>query len=317
MIKEEAPFSLRTPVDERPVRIVSAQQSVVSQFKSIWETRELLRHLVFSEIKIKYKASKLGVVWSMFNPALTLAIYYLVFHIIVNNGVPQFVIFLSAGLLVWNFVINSVSTSTGIVVDRAGIVKKVAFPREILAFSTIGTSLVYFGIQLGVTALYMIIVHQAPIWSMLWILPISLLALCLICGAIGLFLSAVNVYMRDTRHFVDVFLMLWFWLTPIVYSYQHTVATKLHSHILLGIHLNDIFFINPVTPIVMTFQKVLYAHAYVRATTPDHSVLNMLPNWSEGSYVTMNLILVGVGAAALLAALKIFGRLEGNFAEEL
>jgi ABC-2 type transport system permease protein len=81
--------------------------------------------------------------------------------------------------------------------------------------------------------------------------------------------------------------------------------------------LTWIYFLNPITPVVLTFQRVLYGDTVVTATTPDHAMLNVLPNWSALHYALLNGVLIAVSGAALVVAIRIFGRLQGNFAEEL
>jgi ABC-2 type transport system permease protein len=307
-----APGSARQPVEERPVRIVSARPGLRRRLLAIWDSRELLFYFVITDIKIKYKSSFLGMVWSIVAPGLTLMIYFLVFGILLKNGIPNFVIFLFAGLLVWNFFFNIVSTSTGIVVDRAGIVKKVAFPREILALSTVGTSLIYFVMQLIVMMAAMAVIQHAPAWGYLWLIPLSVVALSLVGGALGIALSAINVYLRDMKHLVDVFLQLWFYLTPIVYSFEQKVSPELHKH---GVAW--IYFLNPVTPIVLTFQRVFYSNERAFPTSGAHVLTKYLPTWPVTTYLGLNLAIIVLGLIAIVAAVSIFGRLEGNFAEEL
>ncbi len=109
-------------------RVVTPTISVRKRLREIWLSRELLIYLVRTEIKVKYKNSVLGLVWSMAAPAMTLAIYFFVFQIVLGNKMPDFVIFLFAGLLLWNLFSLGVLTGTGVVVNNAGIVKKVSFP---------------------------------------------------------------------------------------------------------------------------------------------------------------------------------------------
>ena len=292
--------------------MLGARQGLIERLSTVWASRELLLYLISSDIKIKYKNSALGMIWSMIAPAMQIGIYFLVFQIILKNGVPDYVIMLWSGMLVWHFFTNVVSNATSVVVQRAGIVKKVAFPREILALSIVGTSMVYFSIQFGVLALLMLLMGHAPAWHLLWLVPISFLGVVLIASALGIFFSAVNVYFRDTSHMVDVGINLWFWLTPIVYSYERTVSPMVHAHGLTWLYL-----LNPVTPVVLTFQRVLYGETTVIANTPDHSVLHVLPSWTTMTYVTVNAALISAGVILLLGAMSIFSRLQGNFAEEL
>ena len=300
------------PPSERPIRVVSASPSLGQRLQQIWGHRELLSYLIRSEIKVKYKSSVLGIAWSMVNPAMVLAIYFLVFQVFMKNGVPNYVFMLGAGLVVWNFFALTVNTATSVIVNQAGIVKKVAFPREILVLATLGTSLVYLFIQFGVLVALMTILGHAPAWGMLWLLPVAVVALVLLTSAIGIFLSAVNVYMRDTKHFVEIGIQLWFWLTPIVYSFEQKLSPMLHRH-----GITWIFFLNPVTPIVMAFQRVLYAQPYVTSTVAPHGTFAELPTWSSLTYLGLLGGVIALSIAALLGAISVFGRLEGNFAEEL
>jgi ABC-2 type transport system permease protein len=107
-------------------------------------------------------------------------------------------------------------------------------------------------------------------------------------------------------------LQLWFWLSPVVYSYQHTISARLHEH-----GLTWVYFLNPITPIMMTFQRIFYVKTTVFSTVPPHPVLHILPNWTASSYLSMNLTLLGIMVLLFLSSLMIFGRLEGNFESEL
>jgi ABC-2 type transport system permease protein len=248
----------------------------------------------------------------MLSPALTLGIYDLVFSVITKNGYPNFALYLFAGLVVWNMFMSAVNMATGVIVDRAGLVKKVSFPREILALANVGASVVYFGIQLSVLCLFLLALGHAPSWGYLWILPISFIALYLLTASVAIVMSAVTVYMRDMRHLMEVLLQLWFWLSPVVYSYQNTIAQRLHDH-----GLTWMYFLNPLTPIIMTFQRIFYVKTSVLSTNLPHPVLHILPAWSMSTFVYMNLTLLAVMIVVFLISLTIFGRLEGNFESEL
>ena len=143
-------------------RVVTPTISVRKRLREIWLSRELLIYLVRTEIKVKYKNSVLGLVWSMVAPAMTLAIYFFVFSILLDNKMPNFVIYLFAGLLLWNLFSLGVLTGTGVVVNNAGIVKKVSFPREILALAAVGSACVFFFFQSIVMVIFMVVLRAPP-----------------------------------------------------------------------------------------------------------------------------------------------------------
>jgi ABC-2 type transport system permease protein len=296
----------------KSTRVVSASVSVWRRMAAIWERRQLLVHQARTQIRVKYKSSVLGIVWSMVAPAMTLIIFFLVFQVILKNGMPNFVIFLFSGLLLWNFFQLGVQAGTGTVVANAGIVKKVAFPREILALAEVGSSMVFLFFQALVMVLFLLVLRSAPDWPLLPLLPLAFVACTLLAAALAVFLSAINVYLRDTQHLVEVLLTAWFWACPIVYSYQRTVSKQLAEH-----HLTWLYFLNPMTPLVMTFQRVLYNKTFAHTTTPDHTLTQFLPSWHAWTYVQADLIVLGIAAVLLVSAITVFGRLEGNFAEEL
>jgi len=298
----------------KQTRVVAANVSVPKRLVEIWRSRELLVYLVRTEIKVKYKNSFLGLLWSMLSPAMTLAVYTLVFGVLLKNGIPDFVIFLFAGLLLWNFFSTGVIAATGVVVNNAGLVKKVSFPREILALAAIGSAGVFFFFQACVMAIFMLALHMAPDWSLIWLLGVAIVPTIVFAAALGIFLASINVYLRDTQHLVEVLVgAAWFWACPIVYSYQEQLAPHLH-----GKGYAWIYFINPMTPLVMTFQRVLYNRmGYVRLTTPAHPLKKILPSWPPTTYLWADAIVLGVSLVLFYVAMVVFGRLAGNFAEEL
>jgi ABC-2 type transport system permease protein len=299
--------SMRGP---KPTRVVAARVGLRHRLVELWRSRELFAFLVRKEIKVKYKNSILGFLWSMLNPALTLIVYFLVFKVVLKNGVPSFAIYLFAGLLVWNLFQTATAGSTTVVVNNGGIVKKVAFPREILSLSTVGSSVVFFFFQSIVMALFMIVVQHSPAWGQLWLLVPALLSVVLFSAALGVFLSAVNVYFRDVQHLVEVLLTVWFWALPIVYTF-HQVSKGMAKY-----HLTWIYLADPLVPAVLSFQKVLYnipTYTPTGSTTP----VQLLPVHSTAWYAGVDLAVALAAAVLLLGALEVFGRLEGNFAEEL
>lgn len=317
----------RAGSDRAPARtrVLTPEVNVWKRLAEIWSSRELLVYLVRKELSVKYKNSALGFLWSMLNPALTLAVFYFVFQIVLKNGIPNFAVFLMCGLLVWNLFSTSVPSATTSVVANAGIVKKVAFPREILGLASIGAALVFFFLQAIVLVLAMLIFRLPPDPAYLPLLIPAMVALLVFCGAVAVFLSAVNVYFRDTQHLLEVALVAWFWATPIVYSYRQ-IGDELAKR-----GISWLLLLNPITPIVLTFQRAIYGRTSALSTTSGGgirgggvvtthikpTVLNILPTHGQMWYLAVLGGEILVAALLFLGALAVFGRLEGNFAEEL
>jgi ABC-type polysaccharide/polyol phosphate export permease len=295
-------------LEDTPVRVVSARLALSTRLRNLWARRELLLGLITSDIRIKYKNSTLGLFWSMVSPAFTLGVYFLVFSVFLKNGYPNFVIYLFSGLVVWNLFQNSINTATGVIVDRAALVKKVSFPREILALSNVGASVVYFVVQLFVLIIFVSADGHHPAWKFILILPISFLSLYFFTAALAIVMSAVNVYLRDMKHLMEVLLQLWFWMTPVVYSYEHAIEPHLQPH-----GLTWVYFLNPVTLIVVTFQRVFYVNTIVHSTVAPHPIIDVLPTWSFDKFLVLNAGLLGIAIVAFFIGEAIFGRLEGDF----
>jgi ABC-2 type transport system permease protein len=318
MAAQAAGYTAREARGHKITRVVSPTIGVRQRLREIWLSRELLVYLVRTEIKVKYKNSVLGLVWSMIAPAMTLAIYFIVFQVVLGNRMPNFVIFLFAGLLLWNLFQLGVQTGTGVIVNNAGIVKKVSFPREILALAAVGSACVFFFFQSCVMVIFMVVLHNAPDWTYLPLAVFALFTAILLACALAVLLSAVNVYLRDTQHLIEVILTAWFWACPIVYAFQQNIGLKLGPK-----HLLPVYFLNPVTPLVLTFQRFIYARvspvALIKQTDGKFLPTKylVLPNWGYLRFFELDAAVLALAAVLFVVALAVFGRLEGNFAEEL
>lgn len=288
-------------------RVVSARPSLGQRLRRLWVYRELLLGLVRKELKVKYKNSALGFLWSMLNPALYLVVFYVVFQVVLDNGLPYFTIYLLSGLLVWNLFSTALSGATGSVVANAALVKKVDFPREILPLASVGAALVHFFLQ-GVVLVGALAVFRYEVsWSYVPLLVPALLALLALAAGLGVLLSALNVYLRDTQHFLELGLLAWFWFTPIVWYYG--IAAN------AGGSKANLVLLNPVTSITLTFQRALYGR--LEFTDAAGKVQTILPDYTVAHHLAL-VGAVGLGGVVLFFVGEyVFGRLEGNFAEEL
>jgi ABC-2 type transport system permease protein len=275
---------------------------VFRRARELWGAREVLGNLARKELKVRYKSSVLGVLWSMLNPILYLVVFSLVFSVLLKSPIPDFPVYLLSGLLPWTLFSTGLQGTTLSVVSNAELVPKVAFPREILPLSAIRAQTVNFFFQFLVLVAFMVIFGYPFLGPGLLLLPAALLVLLLLIAALGFATSALNVRYRDTGHLVELAVLAWFWSTPIVYG-----ATFVRENMAPGAF--RIYLLNPVTNVVLAFQRALYGG--------DPANVDRLPTVDLGWY-WMRLGLVGLGALILLLITwRMFFRMSGDFAEEL
>jgi ABC-2 type transport system permease protein len=274
---------------------------VFQRARELWEAREMLGNLARKELKVRYKSSVLGVLWSMLNPILYLAVFSVVFTVFLPGRVEDYPIYLLSGLLPWTLFSTSLQGATVSVVGNAELVAKVAFPREILPLAAIRAQTVNFFFQFLVLLAFMLIIGYQFLGPALPLVPAALAVLLLFVAALGFATAALNVRYRDTGHLVELVLLAWFWSTPVVYP-ATLVARQLGPWFRL-------YLANPIAHVVLAFQRGLYGGK------PDN--LDRLPDVDLGWYWTR---LGAVGLASLIVLLltwRLFFRMSGDFAEEL
>jgi len=227
--------------------------------------------------------------------------------------VPNFALFLFSGLIVWNFFSAALQGSASSIVAASGIVKKVSFPREILPLAQVGTASVFFGLQALVLVIFLAGFQFAPAWGYLPLVAFALVDLAVLAAGVGIFLAAVNVYLRDIEHLIAVLLQAWFWGVPIIYSFNTVYTLTLHHHLRW---LLDLYLADPLTPIVLSFQRALYGRvSFIPAGS--HTPTYVLAGYPYHFFVELLALVLVASIAILFGALQFFGRVEGNFAEEL
>jgi ABC-2 type transport system permease protein len=153
---------------------------------------------------------------------------------VLGNQVPDYPVFLLSGLLAWNFFAGSVQSGSRSVIDNANLVKKVAFPREILPFSSIGVGGFDFALQSAVLLVVIAVSGHGFDVVALWLYPLAIVTLAVFSAALTLWASALNVRYRDVGHLLGLALLVWFWATPIVYQ-AALVEKKIHGFLVLGV----------------------------------------------------------------------------------
>jgi ABC-2 type transport system permease protein len=283
----------------------------LSRLGELVRARYILSRLIGREVKVKYKSSVLGAAWSMLNPVLYLAVFSLVFTVILRNDIPHFPVYLLSGLIAWTLFSSSLSLSVRSVVDNSSLVTRVYFPRELLPLSSMGSALVDFSLQALVLIVFMLAFRYGEFGMNLLLLPLSLFALLAFTVALALFVAALNVRYRDVQHLVNILLLAWFWMTPVVYP-SSFVSSVLGQRHLFGISLYHLFLINPLADIVFGFQRAIYGT--VRPVGASTTVL--LPVSVGWLAVLISAVAVG-SLLLLLLTWRVFFRMSGDFAEEL
>lgn len=232
-------------------------QRICSHLVELWQYRELLRNLVVRDLKVRYRNSLLGVVWSFFNPLLMTLVFTLVFTVMTPySDVKKFPVFVMCAILPWNFFSTSIIGSIRSIVDNAPLVTKVYFPREILPISIVLANLVNFLIAL-IVLFALMAVFQIPLTRWVLLLPAVVAVQLIFTIGFSLIMATANVFYRDTQVIMEVLMLAWFFVTPVFYS----GGILPRQHELWGVHF-DVFrwvnILNPMASIIANYRAVLY-----------------------------------------------------------
>jgi ABC-2 type transport system permease protein len=190
----------------------------------------------------------------------------------------------------------------------------VAFPREILPLSVIGVVLVDFVLQSAVLFLFMIVSGYGFHLEALVLYPLSFATLVVFSTAMVFWVSALNVRYRDVQHLIGLALLVWFWMTPIVYAGAQVQAKLTGAGVPLSGRLWDIYWLNPLTPIISGFQRAIYA---IPTPLVDGKPTPVLPDVSVAWLAGVVAITLAASTVLLYLTWRLFFRLSGDFAEEL
>lgn len=255
-------------------------------FCNIYRYREMLINMVRRELRGKYKGSILGFLWTFINPLLQLVVYTIVFSNIMRMGVSNYEIFLFVALIPWMFFSTSVLSGAGSIIYNQSLVTKIYFPREILPLSVVTSNfinMIYCSVIVLAVVLFYHMNLNLEVWFMLPV--IAFIEYILVIGIV-LIVSALTVYFRDLEHILGIIVMAWQFLTPVMYP-ESFVPSQYQA----------ILYLNPMTPIIISFRDVLY---YGKMPVVENLVYAFL--WS--------LII-------FICGFLLFGKLQKDFAEEL
>ena len=258
--------------DDVPDDLIDRTQeatTVGSIVTSLYSYRELLRNLVIKDLKLKYRGSVFGFLWSLVNPLLMIVVYTVAFTYILRVRSEGFIFYLMLGLFSWTFFANSASMSTGSIVDNAGLLKSVFFPRAILPIATVLFNLAQYVLTMLVFLPVLLAWYRVPLSEPMVLFPVFLSLQALFTIGVAMMLATATAFFRDVRHLLEVALAVLFWTTPILYQLDQ-VPDRLRLIILMS----------PMSPFVVAYQKIFYFRQW-----PEATVWLMAGTYAAGAFI--------------------------------
>lgn len=255
-------------------------------FSELYNYRELLKTSVKKNIRGKYKASVLGVLWSFINPLLQVLVYAIIFPYMLHNTGDDYIVYLITGIIPWTYFQTVVNECVACVKSNSDIIKKVYFPREVLPLASAISGLINFFISCIIILVFCLIWNVGFSWHLIFVPLLALIEGMLALG-IGMALGAMDAYVQDLEYIVNFILMMAFYGTPIVYQLNTFGSAST---------LSKLIRMNPMTKIIMGYRDAFLYH-----TVPPLG--DLLSSFA-------------IALIALIIGWWIFKKLEKGFAEQ-
>jgi len=251
----------------------------------MWKTKGILFNFAISDLKIRYRNSILGILWSLIEPLLLLGVLFVVFSTMFRFEIPNFPIYLLLGIICWNFFKNGTLFALNSLTNRSALITQIYFPRSIPGLSAGITASIMLVFELVVLTIFMVIFGFIPTYTVILLIPILALELVLILG-ISLPLSVLNVKYKDTEFIWNIVVHAGFFLTPIFYQFD-----------MMPDYVQNVLQFSPMVQIVtMAHHVVLY-----------------------GTLPSINSILYAVGSISVITVIGylIFRKYQAKVVEEM
>ena len=251
----------------------------------MWKTKGILFNFAISDLKIRYRNSILGILWSLIEPLLLLGVLFVVFSTMFRFEIPNFPIYLLLGIICWNFFKNGTLFALNSLTNRSALITQIYFPRSIPGLSAGITASIMLVFELVVLTIFMVIFGFIPTYTVILLIPILALELVLILG-ISLPLSVLNVKYKDTEFIWNIIVHAGFFLTPIFYQFD-----------MMPDYVQNVLQFSPMVQIVtMAHHVVLY-----------------------GTLPSINSILYAVGSISVITVIGylIFRKYQAKVVEEM
>ncbi len=248
--------------------VFKSNRRIWDRLNDLWAYRDLLYNLVIRDLKVRYKHSVLGILWSLLNPLLIMLIFTFVFTVMQPSGIPYFYVFVLTGLLPWNFFSGAIMGSASQIVSNGNLIKKVYFPREVLPISTVMSNFVNFLLSLIPLAIFLIISGIGFTRYLLWLPVIMFIQLVFMLG-LSLLLSALTVFYRDMLMVLDAVMLGLFFLCPIFYPMELIQQEGTLFGVVIPV-ARVVRWLNPMASIIDSYHTVLYGTLVYDGGTPIH-----------------------------------------------
>lgn len=233
----------------------------------------LLSELVARDIKIKYRRSVLGVLWTLLNPLLMMIVLSIVFSNLFKFDVENFPLYLLSGQVVFNYFANSTTSSMSAIIENASLIKKVYIPKYLFVLARTASS--FINLMASFTALlFVMLAMRAELHYTVFLVIIPIILLVLFSLGIGLILSALVVRFRDIMHLYSVFITALMYLTPVIYP----------LNILPG-WIKNVVMLNPITNYLIMFRDVMLNNSFPNGTYLVIGLVEALVALAIGLYV--------------------------------
>lgn len=269
---------------------------MISNLQHVYQYRELVRNLTTRDLKVRYRNSFLGFLWAWGNPIMMTIVFTIVFQVTQFSTITNYPLFIMIGWLTWGLTSAAVNDGIGSILGNGSLVKKVWFPRLVLPASSVLANAVNFLLALPlVFALILFFRVQINPLTILTYFPIIFISQLALVMGLAFFLSAANVYYRDTGVITTVLMTAWFFLTPVFYSVPQLTDNSQIARL--------VYYLNPMASIIESYRSILYG-----------STTGGPPSAPDLGFLLRTL---GTAFVVLVLGYAFFTRVSNRFGEEL
>src|SRR4030067_613017 len=208
--------------------------------------RDLIVILTQKEVKVRYKSTVFGYVWSIAHPLAFAFVFFMAFKVVMRIQMEGYAVFLIAGLFPWQWFSNSINASPTIFLHNSSLITKVILPRNALPLATVLQDSIHFLLAIPVIVLFLFIYHKSPSFSWLYGIPLLLCIQLLMTYGLCLMIASINLFVRDLERLAGIGINLLFYFTPIIYP--ETMIPARYKTLVL--------FVNPLSSLMVSWRNL-------------------------------------------------------------